>query len=97
MTTKGWFHLKFSIQIKKCDNQTATFNLLSTQTRYTALELESKTNLVLIKYIKCFNTRDTGTEGKLFKYRETCKNKYRESTPYFIMHFKKSTFLSKPS
>lgn len=41
-----------------CDNQTTTFNLLSTQTKHTALECESKTNLILIKYIKCPHTRD---------------------------------------
>lgn len=55
----------FHTNKKMCDNQTTTFNLLSTQTKYTALEPESKTNLILIKYIKCINTRDTGTEGKL--------------------------------
>lgn len=38
------------------DTQTTTFNLLSTQTKYTALKPESKTNLILIKYIKCLNT-----------------------------------------
>lgn len=33
MTSKEWFHLKFSTNKKKmCDNQTTTFNLLSTQT-----------------------------------------------------------------
>lgn len=65
MTSKEWFHLKFSTKIKKCDNQTTTFNLFSTQTKYNALEPESKTNLILIKYINCLNTGDTGTEGKL--------------------------------
>lgn len=64
MTSKEWFRLKFSTQ-KMCDSQTTTFNLLSTQTKYTALEPESKTTLILIKYIKCLNTRDTGTKGKL--------------------------------
>lgn len=32
MTSKEWFHLKFSTNKKMCDNQTTTFNLLSTQT-----------------------------------------------------------------
>lgn len=56
-----------STQIKMCDTQITTFNLLSTQTKYTALEPESQTNLILIEYIKCLNTGDTGTEGKLLK------------------------------
>lgn len=55
----------FQTNKKKCDNQTTIFNLLSQHSNYTALEPESKTNLILIQYIKCLNTRDTGTEGKL--------------------------------
>lgn len=66
MTSKGWFHLKFP-QIKKmCDTQTTTFNLLHIQTQYTVLEPDSKTNSMLIKYIKCLNI-GKHTEGKLLK------------------------------
>lgn len=58
----------FHTDKKMCDNQTTTFDLHSTQTSNFALEPESETNLILIKYIKCLNTRDTGTEGELLKY-----------------------------
>lgn len=40
---------------KMCDTQTTTFNLLHIQTQYTVLEPDSKTNSMLIKYIKCLN------------------------------------------
>lgn len=65
-SSKGWFHLKFSTK-KICvivKPQHLTYSAL--KTKYTALEPEPKTNLIiLIKYIKCLNTRDIGTEGKL--------------------------------
>lgn len=53
---KDSFISSFHTNQKMCDTQTTTFNPLSTQTKYTALEPESKTNLILIKYIKCLNT-----------------------------------------
>lgn len=73
MTSKEWFHLKFFTQIKKKrDNQTTV--LLSIQhSNYTALEPESKTNSILIKYINCLNIKDTGTAGN-FKNIETLTN-----------------------
>lgn len=81
MTSKEWFHLKFSTHTKKCDSQT-TFNLLSTQTKYTALEPESKTTL--IKYIKCLNTRDTGTKGKLLKIQGDLRKQKGVYTLFYI-------------
>lgn len=83
MTSKEWFHLKFSTHKKKCDSQT-TFNLLSTQTKYTALEPESKTTLILIKYIKCLNMRDTGTEGKLLKIQGDLRKQKGVYTLFYI-------------
>lgn len=68
MTSKGWFHLKFSTQIQKCvliKPQHLTYSAL--KTKYFALEPESETNLIFIKYIKCLNARNNSTEGKLLK------------------------------
>lgn len=79
---------------QKCDSQT-TFNLLCTQTKYTALEPESKTTLILIKYIKCLNMRDTGTEGKTFK--NTGRFTKTKGSLHLILYcILKSTFVPKP-
>ena len=67
-----------------CDNQTTTFKLLS---KLNILLQNLNSKLTVIKYIKCFNTGDIGTKGKLKKYRDL-QNQVQESTPYFILHFK---------
>lgn len=68
MTSKGWFHLKFSTQVKTVwQSNHINMNILSTQTKSFTLEAVSDciSNICSTRDIKCLIARGIGTASKL--------------------------------